>query len=124
MKVDLLYVDGCPCWEPLLRSVRELLRGANIDANVEPHLIQSDEEARRQRFLGSPTLRIDGRDVEPGADTREDHGIKCRMYRTPVGIECQPARAWIVAALRRDDRTKRAETRDDTTGNDRADSTT
>lgn len=53
-------------------------------------------------FLGSPTVRVDGRDVEPGADVREDFGLKCRLYRTEDGLTGTPAEEWLVAAIRAD----------------------
>jgi hypothetical protein len=51
------------------------------------------------RFLGSPTIRVNGRDVEPGADDRETFVLACRVYRTEAGISGQPLDAWIRAAL-------------------------
>ncbi|MFL5852588.1 MAG: hypothetical protein ACJ77G_08915 [Solirubrobacteraceae bacterium] len=64
--------------------------------------VERDEEAQRLRFLGSPTVRVDGRDVEPGADVREDFGLKCRLYRTEDGLTGTPAEEWLVAAIRAD----------------------
>jgi hypothetical protein len=104
MKVELLYVEGCPNYEPLMRDLRGLLGSAGIEAEVELHRIGSEEEARLLRFLGSPTVRVDGQDVEPGADTRQDYGIKCRLYQTPDGVEWVPANTWILAAVWRADR--------------------
>jgi hypothetical protein len=61
--------------------------------------VESHEHALQQRFLGSPTVRVNGMDVEPGADARRDYGIKCRLYRTTAGIARVPPRTWILAAL-------------------------
>jgi hypothetical protein len=104
MKVELLYFDGCPSYEALMRELGQLLDTERVGAVVELHRIESDEEARQQRFLGSPTVRVDGQDVEPGADTRQDYGIKCRLYRTEGEIKRIPAKTWILAALGRGDR--------------------
>lgn len=57
------------------------------------------EDVERLRFLGSPSLRVNGRDVEPGADERETFVFACRVYRTPVGFSGQPATEWVHAAL-------------------------
>jgi hypothetical protein len=54
----------------------------------------------RLRFLGSPTVRVDGRDVEPGADERDEFALACRVYRTQDGLRGQPDPEWITAALR------------------------
>ena len=62
MKVELLYFDGCPGHEALVPRLRELLSAA--DADLELRRIGSPEDAARERFLGSPTVRINGRDVD------------------------------------------------------------
>lgn len=98
-RVELLYFDGCPNHEPLHDRLRELLSAHHVHATIETVPVTSEEEARAQRFLGSPTLRIDGVDVEPGADGRTDFGIKCRLFLTPDGPSGIPAAAWVLAAL-------------------------
>jgi hypothetical protein len=62
--------------------------------------VPNAEAAVAQRFLGSPTIRIDGRDVEPGADERFGYAISCRMYRTSVGLAGQPNEQWLRDALK------------------------
>ena len=63
--------------------------------------VSDDEDARRERFLGSPTIRIHGRDIEPGAAHRRDYGLKCRIYQTPHGLSGIPPEQWILDALNR-----------------------
>src|SRR5262245_31512334 len=98
-RVELLYVDGCPNREPLEERVRELVTDLHVTIEAVP--VGSDAEARARRFLGSPTLRVDGVDVEPGAGARTDFGIKCRLFLTPDGLRGTPADAWVLAALER-----------------------
>jgi hypothetical protein len=97
--VEVLYFDGCPNHEELLPRLRELMRRAGVSPEIEVRAITDDEAAQRERFLGSPTVRVDGRDIEPDADRRSDFGIKCRLYRDVDGLSGQPADAWILAAL-------------------------
>ena len=59
------------------------------------------EAAKRLRFLGSPTVRVDGHDVEPGADEREQFQHACRVYRTSAGFRGQPDEQWVRDALER-----------------------
>ena len=101
MTVELLYFDGCPSHPALLAHVRELLACLGSDLDVEQTRIDDDDAARRHRFLGSPTVRVDGRDVEPGADARDDFGLKCRLYSTPDGLRGTPTDGWILDALAR-----------------------
>jgi hypothetical protein len=99
MKVELLYFDGCPSYERLLPRLSELVAGADPDAEVELRRVESIKAAERERFLGSPTVRIDGVDVDPGAADREDFGLKCRLYRTEEGTSGLPPERWIRDAL-------------------------
>jgi hypothetical protein len=102
MRVEVLFFDGCPNHEALLSRLRELLhaRGAQ-DTRIELVRVTDEEAADRQRFLGSPTIRIDGEDVEPGADERSDFGLKCRLFATPDGLRGVPADEWVLRALER-----------------------
>jgi len=62
--------------------------------------VPDDAAAQSERFLGSPTVRVDGRDVEPGADQRTDFGLKYRLYRTEDGFAGLPLDDWVLDALR------------------------
>jgi hypothetical protein len=99
MKVELFYFDGCPSHERLLPRLRELVTAADPNAEVELRRIETIEEAERKGFLGSPTVRVDGRDVDPGAEERIDFGMKCRLYKTGEGLGPLPPDTWIREAL-------------------------
>ena len=101
MKVHVLYFEGCPNHEALLPHLRELLRSAGATDDVDLVCIEDANAAERERFLGSPSVRIDGQDVEPGADQRTDFGLKCRLFATPGGLRGMPADEWVLAALAR-----------------------
>lgn len=98
MTVELLYFDGCPGHERLLPLVHGLAGEAG--AEVVLRRVETPEEAEHERFLGSPTVRVDGRDVDPGAGARDDFGLKCRIYRHHGRQSATPPEAWIRAALR------------------------
>jgi hypothetical protein len=97
MKIELLYFDGCPSHERLLPSLRELAATPGVE--LEQQRIETLEQAERERFLGSPSVRINGVDIEPGAQERTDFGLKCRLYRGPGGHSGLPPREWIQRAL-------------------------
>lgn len=101
MTVELLYFEGCPNHEALLPHLERLLRTAAIPAELRLREIPDDDAAQRERFLGSPTVRVDGRDVEPGAEEREDFGLKCRLYSVPAGLRGAPLDEWVLDALAR-----------------------
>jgi hypothetical protein len=96
--VELLYFEGCPNVE----AVRGLVQRVAADAGITPDLRfveVTPQDVGRFRFLGSPTVRVNGQDVEPGADERTTFMFACRVYATPSGLSGQPAREWLRAAL-------------------------
>jgi hypothetical protein len=97
--IELLYFDGCPNFEALVARLPKLLDQAGVTAEMKLRKVESEEDATRLRFLGSPTVRVDGRDIEARADGRTDYGLKCRLYRTRAGIAGAPADGLIVGAL-------------------------
>ncbi|HWF49474.1 MAG TPA: hypothetical protein VG294_02425 [Solirubrobacteraceae bacterium] len=99
MNIEFLYFEGCPSAERLLPRVRALLERAGVRDEPQLRLVESIEDAERERFLGSPSLRLDGRDIEPGADARTDFGLKCRLYQTASGTAGTPPDAWVLAAI-------------------------
>jgi hypothetical protein len=100
VRIELLYFDGCPNHEALLPRLREILERTGVSTEIDLCRITDDEAAHRERFLGSPTVRVNGRDVEPDAEGRTDFGLKCRLYPTPTGLSGQPEEEWLRAALR------------------------
>jgi hypothetical protein len=102
MKIEVLFVDGCPNHEVLHPRLRVLLTGAGAGGtDIDLVRIEDADAAEAERFLGSPTIRINGEDVEPGADERTDYGLKCRLYATRDGLRGMPADDWVIDALER-----------------------
>jgi len=99
MRVELLYFDGCPSYERLLPRLRELVAESAPGAEVELRRVESIDDAERMRFIGSPTVRVDGMDVDPTASKRDDFGLQCRLYRTGEGTAPVPPDDWIRHAL-------------------------
>jgi hypothetical protein len=100
MTVEVLYFEGCPSFEALLPRLRELVaeHGTN-PAEIALHVVETLEAAEAAGFLGSPSVRVNGRDVDPTAAQRDDFGLKCRIYRSGEGASRTPPDAWIRAAL-------------------------
>src|SRR5258708_20059122 len=80
MKIEILYFDGCPNHKPAVERVQELLREEGVSANVLEVNVSDASAASRIAFLGSPSVRIDGLDVEPAARLARDYGMMCRTY--------------------------------------------
>lgn len=75
--IELLYFDGCPTWRTARAELDEVLAELGIDATVRLHRLESLEEAGLRGFAGSPTIRIDGRDLE---DYDGPALLACRRY--------------------------------------------
>lgn len=102
MRVEVLLFAGCPSAEALLPRLRELVAEAGGDPSaIVVREVTTAEAAETERFLGSPTVRVDGVDVEPGAAERGDVGLSCRVYRSEHGTSGRPPDAWLRAALAR-----------------------
>ncbi len=100
--VEILYFDGCPNHEPALALVERVSRDLAIEPEIRLVDVPDQESAQRVRFLGSPTIRVGGRDVEPGADERTDYGLSCRVFRTASGFSGEPDERWVRDALLRE----------------------
>jgi hypothetical protein len=98
MKAEILYFDGCPTYVAAEKTVREALAEQGIEARVELVAVNTEEEAERLRFPGSPTIRLDGRDLFP-APEREDWRLGCRVYATPEGLKGSPTAEMLKDAL-------------------------
>jgi hypothetical protein len=99
MTIEVLYFEGCPNHEQLLERLPRLLEREGIDAEIVLRKVSDPEHAQHERFLGSPTIRVNGRDIDPRAANRSDYGLKCRIYQTPEGLTGLPPDKWILAAL-------------------------
>jgi hypothetical protein len=99
VRIELLYWEGCPSYPEAKAILEEVLARRGIDAPVVMREVRTDEEAEVLRFPGSPTIRVDGRDVDPdGADGRP--ALNCRIYHLPDGrVSPVPTREQLEAAV-------------------------
>ena len=75
VRVSVLHMAGCPATPATVRLVEEVARTLGMAIALESVLVISAEQAQALSFLGSPTLRVEGRDIEPEARTRQDFGL-------------------------------------------------
>jgi hypothetical protein len=101
MRVELLWWDGCPSYPETQADLRDVLASEGVEAEIEMVEIESDDQARRERFPGSPTIRIDGEDVFP-PEEQEPFSLTCRIYRLRDGRPSPtPDREELREAIRR-----------------------
>ncbi len=94
--IEILYFDGCPNHELTLDLAREVVGELGLEAEIREVRVESPEDAERERFLGSPSVRVDGKDIEPAARGKTDFALSCRLY----GESGVPPRELLVAALK------------------------
>jgi hypothetical protein len=88
IKIELLYFDGCPSWEAGLRNLKAALALENIDTSIELIKVESDVDAESEKFLGSPSFRIDGKDL--WFEERQSYSLGCRVYASGEGLKGFP----------------------------------
>ena len=98
MRVEVLYVEGCPTYRTTETLLREVLAKEGIEAKVYLVQVDTNEEAERLRFAGSPSIRLNGEEMFPVPE-REAWALGCRTYQTPEGLKGWPTREMIGEAL-------------------------
>jgi len=99
MKVELFYFGGCPSVGFATENVGEALRLEGLGEQVEMVTVETEAEAQTQRLIGSPTVRIDGRDFEGLAAEGRGYGLGCRIYVDGQGIAGWPSVELVRRAL-------------------------
>jgi hypothetical protein len=99
-KVELVWFSDCPNHATARRMLEEVI--ADLAPGTPIHDLDATDPvtAERLRFPGSPTIRVDGRDIDPSYVDPGDYTPRCRLYRTTSGLRGLPERRWIEDALR------------------------
>ena len=95
MKIEVLYLQGCPNYLPAIERLRTVLRQGSLPAEVSEVEVKDEAAARALKFFGSPTIRVNGLDIEADARRINETGIACRRYSGGL-----PSEEMIRAALR------------------------
>lgn len=105
LTVEILYISGCPHHAGAVDRVREVLTQETTLADVFEVEVPDAASAERLAFPGSPTIRVNGRDVEPAISPQRAFGLSCRTYSDGARRAGIPPAEWIRAALREAQRT-------------------
>jgi hypothetical protein len=100
VRLELLYWDGCPSHPKALAELRAAMTDLALDpSEVIVREVKTQAEAELEHFVGSPTVRVDGVDVQPPGE--EPAGLTCRVYHRRDGrISPTPDPADVRDALR------------------------
>lgn len=97
MRIDILFLPGCPNVHRAHDRLRQALRATAVVASVRQIEVATREAAERCGMSGSPTLLLDGRD--PFVEDRASGSLSCRLYRTGAHFEGAPSVAQLIEAL-------------------------
>jgi hypothetical protein len=89
MKIEVLYVPNSPNHAVALERLREVLSAEGFQKHVSEVLVRDAEMAQSLQFPGSPTIRVNGNDVEPQSESTAAFGLMCRLYPDGGGAPSQ-----------------------------------
>ena len=99
VQVSFLYYEECPSYDLALERLREVMTEEGTPGELEVIKVETEDQARQLRFVGSPTIRVDGQDIDPPSDPR--YALTCRIYRLEDNrISPLPSKDMIRRALR------------------------
>jgi hypothetical protein len=98
--IEVLTLPGCPKRDAAI-ALAERVRG-QLGSAAEVRVVDVPDQpaAEQVGFLGSPTIRVDGHDIEPGAESQEEYVHACRLYRVGHSLRGLPDEDWLRQALR------------------------
>lgn len=99
MRIDFLYFEDCPSHEQALERLQKVLKDESVEAEIEVTEVTTEEQAVEIEFLGSPTIRIEDRDIDPHLE-HPNYALSCRTYHLEDGrISPLPSEAMIRRAV-------------------------
>ena len=87
----MLYVAECPFHPGAVDLVRSVLAAEGLDSSVHEILVRDEEMAEALRFRGSPTIRVNGRDVAGEPSEKKSFALSCRLYSGSSQVGLPPA---------------------------------
>jgi hypothetical protein len=100
MRVELLHIPDCPNYEVAARLLKEILHEHGLLPKIAEVSVTDFAQAEALAFPGSPTIRIDGQDVDPALPEQGYRGLSCRTYIVDGKLQGFPSHAMIDQAIR------------------------
>ncbi|MFB6262908.1 MAG: DUF2703 domain-containing protein [Bradymonadaceae bacterium] len=99
MQIEILCIDGCPHVDETRELVGDVVAQLGVEADIETVEVSTDRQARELDFRGSPSVRVDGTDIQPDVDERTTVGRGCRVYSTSDGTSGVPPKEMVASAV-------------------------
>jgi hypothetical protein len=91
VRIEVLYVSECPSYPAAVELIKDVLAGEGVATDIHEVLVRDERMAGELKFVGSPTIRINGRDVAGEPQTAKNFAISCRLYPGSKRIGLPPA---------------------------------
>lgn len=91
MKVEVLYVAECPSHPAAVKLIRDILVAEGVEPRIHEVLVRDEGMASELGFAGSPTIRINGRDVAGESQDAQSFALRCRLYPGSKQVGLPPA---------------------------------
>jgi hypothetical protein len=85
VRIEFLYWEDCPSHETAWDRLQAILKEKGLQAQVNRVQIQTEQDAQKWSFCGSPTIRVNGIDIDPKGAQVQPIALNCRIYHTPEG---------------------------------------
>ncbi len=86
IKIEVQYFNGCPNSEAVLKMVKNFINKSELQIEFEEILVETQDAAKRYKFRGSPTILINGNDIE-GLEESKTSSLSCRYYNNGIPTE-------------------------------------
>jgi hypothetical protein len=96
MRIEVLYFSACPNYAPALARLKSVLLQEELTADIAEIEIKDESSAPAWQFFGSPTIRVDGLDIDPNSRVEAGTWLACRRY-----VGGLPSEEMIRAALKK-----------------------
>jgi hypothetical protein len=102
IKIEFLFWEECPSHGTAWERLQTILKEKSLKAEVTRIEIKTEEDAKQWNFCGSPTIRINGKDIDTKGAQAQRIGLNCRIYHTPDGrVTPVPSEEMILRAIER-----------------------
>ena len=99
VRIEILAREDCPSRGMAIAVVEKVVAETGVPVELEVVDMTSEAQARTRRFLGSPTVRVEGRDVDQRLNGQSEFTLADRVYRTDRGLAGWPDAEWVREAL-------------------------
>ncbi|MBC8550685.1 MAG: hypothetical protein H8D23_13660 [Candidatus Brocadiales bacterium] len=101
VNIGIFFIEGCPGVSSIADNIKEVISEEAVHADISLYLIETPEDARRLQFTGSPTVRINGMDIEPNRQAVKDYGMRSRHYNINGKKSDYPTKSMIRDAIKK-----------------------